>query len=94
MGLLSVFGTVFSLDTLDYRLTTNTARSSSPPKNRSVPSLSGPPSAASESAQSRQTREESQPSKWKSPEFFLYYLVFVVVVPMMFKVANDVSQGV
>ncbi|KAF8533912.1 glycerol:H+ symporter [Trichophaea hybrida] len=92
MRLLSLFGTVFSLDTLDYRLTANTARSSSPPKNRTAPSTSGSPSATNESAQSRQTQEESQPSKWKTPEFFLYYLVFGVVVPIMFKIANDVSQ--
>lgn len=31
------------------------------------------------------------PSKWATPEFFLYYVVFVVAVPLMFKSVYDVS---
>ena len=98
MGLLSTFGAIFSLDTLDYRLTANTLRSSSPPNQRSLSSshpLSGPgPGPSIENAQSRKTREESSPSRWGTPEFFVYYLVFATAVPMMFKIAMDVSQGV
>ena len=96
MGLLSTFGAIFSQDTLDYRLTANTLRSSSPPNRRSLSSsrpLSGP-SPSTESAQSRKIREESLPSRWRTPEFFVYYLVFATAVPMMFKIAMDVSQGV
>jgi hypothetical protein len=93
MGLLSFFRAVFSLDTLDYRITADTSRSSSPPKTRAS-SLSGPSSAPGESAASRKIREESAPSRWKTPEFFFYYLVMGTVVPLMFKTAYDVSKGV
>lgn len=34
----------------------------------------------------------AEPSKWATPEFYLYYLVFVTVVPYMFWVAYDVSR--
>ena len=96
MGLLSTFGAIFSQDTLDYRLTANTLRSSSPPNRRSLSSSHPPsgPGPSTESAQSRKIREESSPSRWRTPEFFVYYLAFATAVPMMFKIAMDVSQGV
>ncbi|KAI5293239.1 glycerol transporter [Ascosphaera acerosa] len=34
----------------------------------------------------------AQPSKWKTPEFYFYYLVFAYCVPMMFKAVIEVSQ--
>ncbi|CCX33626.1 Similar to Putative membrane-bound O-acyltransferase C24H6.01c; acc. no. Q09758 [Pyronema omphalodes CBS 100304] len=94
MGLFSGFSQVFSLDTLDYRLTANTLRSSSPPKNhgRRQPSVSASSTTENESPASRKLREESKPSKWFSIEFFFYYIVFIVVVPLMFKVVIDVSK--
>src|SRR5947209_1684882 len=36
---------------------------------------------------------EAQPSKWRTPEFYLYYVIFIVVVPQMFKVSYDVSKS-
>jgi len=33
-----------------------------------------------------------QPSKWNTTEFYLYYLVFLICVPLMFKQVYDVSQ--
>lgn len=82
MGLFRLWSSVFSLDTLDYRLTVNTAQSSSPPANR----------AAAESAESRHVREGSIRPKWKTLEFFLYYIAAVIFVPWMFKVAYDMSN--
>lgn len=39
------------------------------------------------------TKELStNPPKWKSPEFILYAFGFLIVVPMMFKAAYDVSK--
>ncbi|BFZ64975.1 glycerol transporter [Saitoella coloradoensis] len=32
------------------------------------------------------------PSRWKTPEFYLYYAAHAVVVPMMFKCAYDLSK--
>jgi hypothetical protein len=93
MGLLSFLRAVFSLDTLDYRVTVNTTRSSFPPKIRPQSALAGP-STANESAASRKVREEAAPSRWKTPEFILYWLVVGTVVPLMFKTAFDVSKGV
>ncbi|UKZ75294.1 hypothetical protein TrVFT333_002972 [Trichoderma virens FT-333] len=37
-------------------------------------------------------RSSAPPSKWRTPEFFLYYVVFIFVVPYMFWIAYDVSK--
>jgi hypothetical protein len=34
-----------------------------------------------------------QPSRWNTPEFYLYYLVHLICVPLMFKSVLDVSKG-
>jgi hypothetical protein len=34
----------------------------------------------------------TQPSKWKTPEFYFYYFVFLTVIPYMFWVVYDVSR--
>ncbi|KAH8144624.1 uncharacterized protein LAJ45_11392 [Morchella importuna] len=47
---------------------------------------------AHESRESKKVREEAGPARWKTPEFFLYYVVFAIAVPSMFKVAIDLSQ--
>jgi hypothetical protein len=36
---------------------------------------------------------EASLSKWRTPEFYIYYVIFIVVVPQMFKVSYDVSKG-
>lgn len=98
MGPISLLRSVFSLDVLDYRITAE-LRSSSPPKNRRLPSISGPSHSGSSAPvttpQSPQgwKKDDTEPSKWKSPEFFAYYFVFATLVPMMFKKAHDVSKG-
>lgn len=89
---------VFSLDALDYRLTANTALSTAPAKLRSanLPSSSSSSHASApsaENAESRKTRKDAPPSNWRKPEFLFYYFAFAVLVPMMFKVAFDVSKG-
>ena len=71
------FHSIFSLDTLDSRLT---ARSPSPPK---IPPL----------AQSQRLRAEASPSRWRTPEFWLYYAVFAVAIPWIFKTTYDISKG-
>ena len=71
------FHSIFSLDALDSRLT---ARSPSPPK---TPPLS----------QSQRQRTEASPSRWRTPEFWLYYAVFAVAIPWMFKTTYDISKG-
>lgn len=93
MGLISLLRTAFSLDSLDYRLTADTALSSSPAKSGTLPSSSRSSSVTPESAASRKLRQDAAPSNWKTPEFLLYYFTFATVVPLMFKVAFDVSKG-
>ncbi|KAJ9318604.1 hypothetical protein DTO271D3_1266 [Paecilomyces variotii] len=79
---------LYSLDTLDTRFTasattslkaapdTRTAEASTGDKNNRTSSL---PNGAS-------------PPKWKTPEFFVYYLFFITLVPLMFKTVIDISQ--
>jgi hypothetical protein len=97
MSIFSYVRSVYALDTIDTRFTS----SSSTPYKAVV-------DARNNSAQSTAKRDDSvpgvgvrtdysgrpiaQPSKWKTPEFYFYYLVFISVVPYMFWVAYDVSR--
>ncbi|KAL7271460.1 glycerol transporter [Rhizina undulata] len=90
MLLFSAFRSIFSLDTLETRCTANTARSSAPPKHSTAPSIAG--SSTDESARSKRVRETAEPSKWNTIEFYGYYVVFAVAIPLMFKSAYDVSK--
>ncbi|POR35483.1 Glycerol uptake protein 1 [Tolypocladium paradoxum] len=85
MGLLSYLGKVYDLDTLDTRFT----NSSSVPYQTVVEARSDPV-ASRESAGKALAR--AQPSKWRTPEFYLYYVVFALAVPYMFWIAYDVSR--
>ncbi|KAI9795578.1 MAG: glycerol transporter [Candelina submexicana] len=92
---------LYSLDTLDTRFTTSSrtppkqvaagadapidpARPSQPSWRRKAGSPNGRPISGS--------GEGVPASRWKTPEFFVYYLVFLLVVPMMFKVTYIVSK--
>lgn len=89
MPLLSALRTLYSWDTLDPRLTTGTLWTA-PPK----PSAASLPTRDSgESPQSRKLREQAHPSRWKKPEFMLYYVVLATCLPMMLKVTYDLSKG-
>ncbi|KAF2481444.1 MBOAT, membrane-bound O-acyltransferase family-domain-containing protein [Neohortaea acidophila] len=35
---------------------------------------------------------DAQPSKWNTPEYYIYYLFFLTIPPLMFKAVYDVSQ--
>lgn len=88
----STIHSIFSLDTLDSRLTANTPRSSSPPKIP-APSLAGT-ARNGESSRSQKLRKESSPSKWGTPEFWLYIIGVGIAVILMFKTTYDISKGV
>ncbi|KAG5992432.1 hypothetical protein E4U43_003768 [Claviceps pusilla] len=85
MGVLSFFPKVYDLDTLDTRFMT----SSSTPY-RAVIESRNDPDAVREAA--RKAQAQAAPSKWKTPEFFLYYAVVVCAVPCMFWTAYSVSR--
>lgn len=78
-GPLGFLSSLYDLDTLDTRFTT--------------PS-SVPYRAATDKREDDEkvADKRADPPKWKSLEFYLYYLVFLTVVPYMFWVAYDVSR--
>jgi protein-cysteine N-palmitoyltransferase HHAT len=89
MEVLQFFRGLYSLDTLDTRLTTTSltpltaATDESPEKSTSerrveTDAASLPPGAS--------------PSKWRTPEFYVYYTVIILVVPQMFRSVMNVSK--
>jgi len=97
MGLFAIVKRLYSLDTLDTRFTTS---SRTPPRDTQSRIDPAQPSCrtvlSKDEKQSKRVVErtsEASPSRWRTPEFFVYYFVFITVVPMMFKVTYDVSKG-
>jgi hypothetical protein len=90
---LKFFGQLYSLDTLDTRFV---VPSNAPPKEAlrdaeldpagSLPVQNG-------KGRSKDTGDTTQPSQWNTLEFYFYYLVFLVAIPLMFKAVLDVSKG-
>lgn len=84
MNLIQSAGKLYSLDTLDSRFTS--------PKNL----LSRVDPARPSSDDGRQKKNEPTPgstqSRWRSPEFIFYGVIFLFAVPLMFKTVFDVSQ--
>lgn len=84
MTFLSFFRELYSLDTLDTRFTTSSqtplksAAEDSAKTADETPSLRAPVGAS--------------PPRWKTPEFFLYLLVFLYCVPSMYLAVVAVSQ--
>ena len=85
MGLLSFLGSVYDLDTLDTRFTTSSSTS-----YKTVVDARNDPTA--KNGAEKRASSRAQPSKWNSPEFYLYYLVFLICVPLMFWVPYQVSK--
>ncbi len=83
MGLLAFFRSIYNVDTLDTRFTTP---SSVPYKT--VVDARGDKDGRLQNALDKR----AEPPKWNTPEFYLYYLVFLVCVPYMFWIAYDVSR--
>ncbi|EEA28105.1 hypothetical protein EYB26_001378 [Talaromyces marneffei] len=83
-SLLQGLRRLYSLDTLDTRLTTS---STAPTKAANSDSTRDGKDARAQEIASR-----AQPSRWNTPEFYFYYFVFITVIPMMFKTVIDVSQ--
>lgn len=77
---------LYSLDTLDMRLTTS---SQTPRLAASRKVANGEKSRG----QDAPGLEAGRPSKWNTLEYYVYYLVFITVVPMMFYVPYTASKG-
>ncbi|KAL3452412.1 MBOAT, membrane-bound O-acyltransferase family-domain-containing protein [Aspergillus insuetus] len=85
LSLLSWFRRLYSLDTLDTRFT---VPANTPVKVAAEDTRSG----SAKDARSNTVANNASPSKWGTPEFFFYYIIFLIAVPLMFKTVVDVSQ--
>ena len=100
MKLLSFLQQLYSLDTLDTRLTTssrNTSREGNPGTRSQVDQaqlLKNKDShtiANGNTGQAARRSENATPSRWGTLEFAVYFLVILVALPLMFKSVYDVS---
>ena len=84
-ALLSWLRRIYSLDTLDTRFTSTattpgvTAADTRPP--------------AAKDARAKAIAQGRPAPLWRTPEFFIYYLFFITLVPLMFKTVVDASKG-
>ncbi|KAI1181937.1 MBOAT, membrane-bound O-acyltransferase family-domain-containing protein [Nemania serpens] len=86
-GALSFLRNVYDLDTLDTRFTV----SSTTPYKAVVEARNDTADASRERAARWNGRPPSE-SRWRTPEFYLYYVVFVIAMPSMFWIAYDASK--
>ncbi|MCJ1418627.1 glycerol transporter [Xylographa parallela] len=98
MSLLQYAQKLYSLDTLDPRFTSS---SKAPPKASSNSQLDPAKTSTKEaetdarlqsSGKSTALQDVASPPLWRTPEFYIYYVVFLICVPLMFKAVYDVSK--
>ncbi|KAE8322394.1 MBOAT, membrane-bound O-acyltransferase family-domain-containing protein [Aspergillus sergii] len=84
-SILSWFRRLYSLDTLDTRfiVSSNTPLKAVAADTRSAPA---------KDARANAIASNAAPSKWRTPEFWVYYVIFLIAVPLMFKTVIEVSQ--
>jgi hypothetical protein len=85
---------LYSLDTLDTRFI---VPATAPPREALEDAKldpAGPLPVQGGKDKSKGTDENVQPPRWNTPEFYFYYVVFAVCLPLMFKAVLDVSHGV
>lgn len=73
---------VYSLDTLDTRFTST---ATTPPNTDTRP--------PTKDARANAIAQGASPSLWRTPEFFIYYMFFIILVPLMFQTVIDASKG-
>lgn len=85
MNFLQSAGRLYALDTIDSRFTSSKTSLShvDPPR----------PSSYEGRQKSDGASLGPSPSRWRTPEFMVYGLVFLFAVPSMFKSVYDVSQS-
>lgn len=97
MSAFSYIKSIYALDTIDTRFTSSSAT----PYKAVIDARADPATSGSKRDDSipgvgvrtdHSGRPIAQPSKWKTPEFYFYYFVFITVVPYMFWIAYDVSR--
>jgi hypothetical protein len=85
-SILSWFRRLYSLDTLDTRFIVS---SNTPLKVIATDTRSAP----AKDAHANAVASNASPSKWRTPEFWVYYVIFLIAVPLMFITVIEVSQG-
>ena len=97
MTLLQYAQRLYSLDTLDIRFTSSAKTPPAPSYAQIDPAKPSPPEEADVKARDNGNNVPTQargssPSLWGTPEFYFYYLIFIICVPLMFKSVYDVSK--
>lgn len=85
MNPYTFFNQLYSLDTLDTRFTTSSKTPSKVANEDSVRKVT------KDGNTSNELPPGASPSRWNTKEFYFYALVFIVVVPLMYKSVYDVS---
>lgn len=85
MGVLSFLSSLYELDTLDTRFTTD----STTPYKTIIESRHD--TRANQERANRYSGK-TKPSRWRSPEFIMYYVILSYVIPYMLWVAYDASS--
>ncbi|KAF2267614.1 glycerol:H+ symporter-like protein [Lojkania enalia] len=83
---------LYSLDTLDTRFV---IPATAPPKEALEEAWFDPAKPLpiqNEQHKAKGSAENAQASRWNTPEFYLYYIVHLIAVPLMFKAVYDVSR--
>lgn len=80
---------LYSLDTLDTRFT---ASKSSSLKELGAGQQTTRSAGAGAAAGGKTRSSGISASLWATKEFYIYYVMFIVIVPLMFKVAIEVSN--
>jgi D-alanyl-lipoteichoic acid acyltransferase DltB (MBOAT superfamily) len=89
---LQLLRQLYSLDTLDTRFV---VPAKAPPKEaleQPRDDAARPSTSQNRRLQGRGGIEDVTRSRWNTPEFYFYFLVIAVAVPLMFKSVYDVSQ--
>jgi protein-cysteine N-palmitoyltransferase HHAT len=84
---------LFSLETLDTRFVVPATASPKEALEQAALDPANPLPVQSGGFKSKDSIDNVQPPRWNTPEFYLYYLVFLICIPLMFKSVLDVSKG-
>ena len=99
MGFLQYVQDLYGLETLDTRFVgSSKCRSSdakTPPENKLLEVQervnSGSKSSRASGAIDQAPRSTTS-SRWRSPEFYLYYIIIAVAIPLMIKSVYEISR--
>jgi hypothetical protein len=92
MSIFSYIRSIYALDTIDTRFAGSSKSKSVDP--RISPAVPNSPKGLIRDVRAKTDNGQpvAQPSKWNTPEFYVYYFVFIITVPYMFWIAYDVSR--